>query len=102
MPPRLSLFIRTGWICSMTLGIIHVQSCIPHESHRTAELRLLEILLYSSIPGPGPPCRPICLAFRSSSHRRRLDAIPELEATQFLRTRKESYTPSSTGSIGSP
>lgn len=44
----------------------------------------------------------ICLAFSSSSHKSRFDAIPELDATQFLSTRKESYTPSCIGSIGSP
>lgn len=55
-----------------------------------------------SIPGPGPPALPICRAFSSSSQRRRLEAMPELDAIMFLKTRKESYTPVSSGSIGSP
>jgi hypothetical protein len=58
--------------------------------------------IYSSIPGPGPPCLPICLAFNISSQSKRLDAMPELEAIAALITRKESYTPSSTGSIVLP
>lgn len=55
-----------------------------------------------SIPGPGPPALPIWRAFNNSSHRSRLAAILELEAMQFLNTLKESNTPSSSGSMGSP
>ena len=66
------------------------------------EVPALKSTDYSSIPGPGPPCLPICLALSISSHRRRFDAIPELDAIAFLSTRKESYTPSRTGSMGSP
>ncbi len=58
--------------------------------------------IYSSIPGPGPACLPICLAFSISSQRRRFDAMPELDAIAFLSTRNESYTPSRTGSMDSP
>lgn len=32
----------------------------------------------------------ICLAFKSSSHKSRFEAMPELDAMQFLKTRKES------------
>jgi UDP-N-acetylenolpyruvoylglucosamine reductase len=46
--------------------------------------------------------RTICRALSISSHNKRFDAIPVLEAMQFLRTRKESNTPSWIGSIGSP
>lgn len=55
-----------------------------------------EILIYIAT---GPT---ICLAFNNSSQSSRFEAIPELDAIQFLSTRKESYTPSCIGSIGSP
>lgn len=42
------------------------------------------------MPGPGPPDRPICRAFNNSSQSKRFEAMPELEAMQFLSTRKES------------
>lgn len=44
----------------------------------------------------------ICLAFSSSSQRSRFEAMPALDEIQFRSTRKESYTPSWIGSIGSP
>jgi hypothetical protein len=58
------------------------------EEPKSDDHKILSI--YSSIPGPGPPCLPICRALRSSSHKRRFDAMPELDAMQFRRTRKES------------
>lgn len=54
------------------------------------------------MPGPGPLALPICRAFNNSSHSSRLEAMLELDATQFLNTLKESNTPTSSGSIGSP
>jgi hypothetical protein len=41
-------------------------------------------------------------ALSISSQSSKFDAMPELEAMEFLSTRKESYTPSCTGSMGSP
>jgi hypothetical protein len=56
----------------------------------------------SPCPSPGKPCFPICLALSISSHNNKFDAIPVELAMEFLITRKLSYTPVCTGSIGSP
>lgn len=55
-----------------------------------------------SPPPPGGPLRPICLALSISSHSNKLLAIPVALAIALRRTRKESYTPVCTGSMGSP
>lgn len=45
----------------------------------------------SPSPGPGPCCLPPpTLALSNSSHRRRFEAMPELDAMQFRKTRNES------------
>jgi hypothetical protein len=41
-------------------------------------------------------------ALSISSQSSKFDAMPELDAMEFLSTRNESYTPSCTGSMGSP
>lgn len=55
-----------------------------------------------SAPSPGKPCFPICLALSISSHSSKLLAMPVALAMPFRSTRKESYTPIWTGSMGSP
>lgn len=77
---------------------IQTYSVAQHHPHPT-------FTTYSSPsppPPPGGPLLPICRALSISSQSNRFDAIPVELAILFLKTRKLSYTPCCTGSIGSP